>query len=186
MVIYNGLADGTNISIEVNNGVLDPSSIKIQATNTSDFFLQDLYEIAINPIMVELSVSDKNTYIINGQKVIENFKAPYDYNTNQDPPAEELLKQWGEPIGKSIHGNLGQTLIPGNISVSGKSSTNNNVQIIINEKGSLNHQTVGIAHEFGHVILYLRGLPYGHRQPGVDEFVYNRHGKMSKRLGYDH
>ena len=92
-----------------------------------------------------------------------------------------------QPIGKHIDGNLGQTLFPDNKSISGKSSTNGNIQIIINGKGNLNHQTVGISHEFGHVILYLRGLPYGHNQPGVDEFIYDeRATKMSKRLGYDY
>jgi len=47
----------------------------------------------------------------------------------------------------------------------------NNVQIIINGRGSLNHQTVGIAHEFGHAIFYLRKLPCGHGQPGVNPFI---------------
>lgn len=61
------------------------------------------------------------------------------------------------------------------------------MQVIINRKGRLNHRTVGIAHEFGHVILYLRGLPFGHTQPGVDKFVYDERATiMSKRLGYDY
>jgi len=42
-----------------------------------------------------------------------------------------------------------------------------------------------IAHEFGHVLLYLRGLPYGHTQPGVDSFIGRRNSAMLKRLGYD-
>ena len=42
-----------------------------------------------------------------------------------------------------------------------------------------------MAHEFGHVILYLRGMPSGHGDPGVDDFVYSRASAMSKRLGYD-
>ena len=50
---------------------------------------------------------------------------------------------------------------------------------------SLNHRSVGMAHEFGHVILYLRGMPSGHGDPGVDDFVYSRASAMSKRLGYD-
>ena len=184
--IYHGLADGTNITMKFNNGVLDPTSIQEQAQNTTDFFLQDLYEIAINPTMVELSTSNKNTYMMNEQKITENFTAPADVNTSDfGPQYESLLKSWGEPSGLSISGNLGQTLIPGNVSASGKSSTNNNVQVIINGTGSLNHRAVGIAHEFGHVILYLRGLPYGHTQPGVDPFVYGRSTIMSKRLGYD-
>ena len=66
------------------------------------------------------------------------------------------------------------------------SSTNNNIQVIINGKGTLNHRTVGMAHEFGHVILYLRGLPFSHGKTGVDDFVYGRSTIMSKRLGYDY
>ena len=44
----------------------------------------------------------------------------------------------------------------------------------------------GIAHEFGHVILHLQGLPSGHGRPGVNPFVYGRSSMMSKRLGYDY
>ena len=40
--------------------------------------------------------------------------------------------------------------------------------------------------EFAHVILYLRDLPSGHGQPGVNDFVYGRATMMSKRLGYDY
>ena len=65
LAIYNGLEDGTNIKMKFNNGVLDPTSIEAHAKVTSDFFLQDLYEIATNEKMVELSVSDKNTFIMN-------------------------------------------------------------------------------------------------------------------------
>jgi RHS repeat-associated protein len=186
--IYNGLADNTNISMKFNNGVLDPSSIQEQAKNTSDVFLQDIYEIATNPTMVELSVSDKNTYIMNGQKTTEEFAStPYDYDTRDESlDLQRRSIAWGLPVGRGINGNLGQTLIPGNVSKSGKSSTNNNVQVIINGKGKPNHITVGIAHEFGYVILYLRRLPYGHGQSGVDDFVYGRATIMSKRLGYDY
>lgn len=52
-------------------------------------------------------------------------------------------------------------------------------------KGAPKHRAVGIAHEFGHAILYLRGLPHKHGEPGVDYFVYNcRANLMSIRLGY--
>lgn len=185
LAIYNGLQNGTSTTMKFNNGILDPSSIAENAQGTSDSFLQDLYEISVNPTMVELSVSNRNTYMINSQRVEENFVAPYDYHTSLDPQAEAWSKAMGEPTGLSIQGNLGQTLVPGKSSLSGKNSTNKNIQVIINGKGSLNHQTVGMAHEFGHVVLYLRGLPYGHTQKGVDPFIYNRSTIMSKKLGYD-
>ncbi|WP_163223410.1 RHS repeat domain-containing protein [Bacteroides sp. 214] len=186
MAIYNGLEKGTNITMRFNNGVLDPTSISDQAQNTTDFFLKDLYEIAVNPTMVELSTSNTNTYNKDGKIINEPFGVPTDVNTSEfGAQYEELLRSVGEPLGKYINGNLGQTLIPGNISMSGKKSTSNNVQIIINGNGSLNHKTVGLSHEFAHVVLYLRGLPYGHTQPGVDKFVYGRATLMSKRLGYD-
>jgi len=47
-----------------------------------------------------------------------------------------------------------------------------------------NHQSVGIAHEFAHVILFLRGLPHSHSQNGG--FIYNRQFNVMKRLGYDY
>ena len=154
LAIYSGLEDGTNLKMKFNNGVLDPTSIEAHAKVTSDFFLQDLYEIATNEKMVELSVSDKNTFIMNGQIISESFIAPEDYNTSQYGAAfESLLVANGQLTGKVIEGNLGQTLASGNEAASGKKSTNNNVQIIINKKGTLNHRTVGIAHEFGHVLL---------------------------------
>lgn len=48
----------------------------------------------------------------------------------------------------------GQSLFPITGLPSGKRSTNGNVQVYINSKGTINHQSVGIAHEFGHVILF--------------------------------
>ena len=163
LAIYNGLEDGTNLKMKFNNGVLDPTSIEAHAKVTSDFFLQDLYEIATNEKMVELSVSDKNTFIMNGQIISESFIAPEDYNTSQYGAAfESLLVASGQLTGKVIEGNLGQTLVSGNEAASGKKST----------------------HEFGHVLLYLRGLPFGHSQRGVDSFVYKKNDNMMKRLGY--
>lgn len=104
---------------------------------------------------------------MNGQIISESFIAPEDYNTSQYGAAfESLLVASGQLTGKVIEGNLGQTLVSGNEAASGKKSTNNNVQIIINKKGTLNHRTVGIAHEFGHVLLYLRGLPLDIRNEG--------------------
>ena len=184
MAIYNGLEEGTHVSMKFNNGVLDPASISEVAKNTEDFFLRDLYEIATDKQMVELHTDVVNTYVLNGQQIKEQWTIPYelnDYDLNFE--IQSLLKQSGEPLGKHIQGNLGQTLYPN----SGlKRSTNGNIQININGRGNINAQSIGIAHEFGHVILHLRRLPSGHRQSGVDSFVYGRASMMSKRLGYDY
>ena len=182
--IYNGLED-KNINLQWNNGVLNPASIREQALTGNDFFLKDLYEIAISDKMVEVLLSDVNTYMMEGKKFVDKFKTPVDYNTSQYGEVyENMLSAANQLTGKVIEGDLGQTLVPGNQAASGKSSINNNVQIIINSKGHINHRTVGIAHEFGHVILYLRGLPFGHGLLGVDSFVFGRNDNMMLRLGY--
>lgn len=90
------------------------------------------------------------------------------------------------PIGNHVQGNLGQTLVPDIALPSGKKSMTSNVQVIINSNGNVKHRTIGLAHEFGHVILYLNNKPFGHTQLGVDNFVYSRATLMSKRLGYDY
>ena len=121
-----------------------------------------------------------------GRIVKEKFGPVHDIDTNDfDPGAQEQLRKLGEPMGRSVNGNLGQTLFPGNISLSGKQSLDNNIQVIINEKSSINHRSLGIAHEFGHVLLYLKGKPFGHGQSGVDDFIYGKSDIMLKRLGYD-
>ena len=184
MAIYNGLKEGSQISMNFNDGVLDPSSISEAIKNSDDFFLRDLYEIATDKRMVELRTSVKNTYMINGLQKQEDWNTPYELNDyDLDLETQSLIKHSGQSIGRHIQGNLGQTLFPG----SGyKQSTNNKIQIIINGKGNINAQSIGIAHEFGHVLLHLRGLPSGHSQPGVDSFVYGKTSMMSKRLGYDY
>ena len=165
--IYNGLQDGSNIKMQFNNGILDPTSIAKQANSSNDFFLKDLFEIANSEKMVELSLSDKNTYKMNGKTVEETFGTPYDDDDSEIPAHQkEEYSKAGVPFGKHIQGNLGQTLVPDKRLASGKSSTNSHVQVIINKNGTLNHRTVGIAHEFGHVILYLRNVPFSHGQPG--------------------
>ena len=169
--IYNGLQDGSNIKMQFNNGILDPTSIAKQANSSNDFFLKDLFEIANSEKMVELSLSDKNTYKMNGKTVEETFGTPYDDDDSEIPAHQkEEYSKAGVPFGKHIQGNLGQTLVPDKRLASGKSSTNSHVQVIINKNGTLNHRTVGIAHEFGHVILYLRNVPFSHGQPGVNNF----------------
>ena len=186
LAILNGLENGASLNMRFNNGVLDPSSIEDQAQNSSDYFLQDLFEIAESPAMVVLSTSNENEYMLNGTKVKEEFQTPYDADTHDDEPGlQQISKKLGYPEGKYINGNLGQTLVPRKANSPKRGSTNATIQVIINGKGTLNQRTVGIAHEFGHVILFLRGLPNGHTEKGVDEFVYKRATKMSKQLGYD-
>ena len=186
MALYNGLDWGSRVEFRFFNGFLDPFSLEKEAMSNSSLFIQDLYEVAMDEKIVELSFLKQNKYLLNGKLTFEDWDAPYDYDTSLDPQAEHLARLWGQPTGLGIHGNLGQTLVPDVNLDSGKSSINGNVQIIINAKGSLNHRTVGIAHELGHVILYLRGLPFSHNQPGVDNFTGERATEMSKRLGYDY
>lgn len=51
----------------------------------------------------------------------------------------------------------------------------------------MNHRAIGVSHEFGHVVLYLRGQKHAHGQSGVDKFVYEeRVNVVKKRLGYDY
>ena len=115
--------------------------------------------------------------MMNGMLVSEDFNPVEDFDTKElGTKAENDLIQAGSPIGVTIYGNLGQTL----------SSTNNNVQVIINGKSHIKQRAVGLAHEFGHVILYLRGKPFSHGTKEVDDFVYSRADIMLKRLGYDY
>ena len=118
--------------------------------------------------MVELFIANKNTYKMNDKIINENWDAPYDFNTSEyGAKCESLMLLGGNMVGKLIEGNLGQTLVPDRDLASGKKSVGKNVEVIINGKGTLNHRTVGIAHEFGHVILYLRNKPFSHTQKGV-------------------
>ena len=185
MALYNGLDEGTSLELKFHNGILDPYSIEREAMRNSNLFLQDLYEIAISDKIVELSFSKQNKYMMNGKLVYDDWGTPYDYDNSRTASERYWAELQKEPIGKSISGNLGQTLIPNAMIESGKSSTNEHVQIVINANGNLNHRTVGIAHEFGHVILYLRGTYYSHNQPGVNSFINVRTTEVSKRLGYD-
>ena len=185
IAIFNGLKYGQSITIKTNDGLVDPMSIKEDAENSDDFFLKDIYEIANSNMMVELSTSDHYYYNdLDGNTLKYIFEnTPKDINTSDfGEDYENNLIAFGEPLGKYISGNLGRTLVPMN---SRSRSTNKAVQVIINANGKLAHRTVGIAHEFGHVLLYLNGRPHKHGEAGVDEFVYNRATLMSKRLGYD-
>ncbi|MBE6266222.1 MAG: RHS repeat-associated core domain-containing protein [Prevotella ruminicola] len=183
--IYNGLEDGSHIHMKFNNGVLDPSSISEAVSSSEDTFLQDLYEIAINPQMVELKVTDKNEYVMNGKQKSEEWKAPVDFNVEKAYSGAMLdqVLSLGYSKGTTISGNLGQTLYPSQ-GTGLKSSKNGKIQILINSKGTLNHRTIGIAHEFAHVTLFLRGLPHSHSNNG--DYIYSRQLNVMKRLGYDY
>ena len=58
--------------------------------------------------------------------------------------------------------------------------------ITINAKGTYNHQYVGLAHELGHIILYLQGSAFGHGQIGVDAAITLRENQLKDKLGYDY
>jgi RHS repeat-associated protein len=179
MAIYHALGENANVTFSVKDGKIDPNSFKEQAEKSDDIVLKDLYEIASNEQMVEIYVAGKYDYFDNNGEKHESDEpgnprdmgTPYDYDTKDDPEIEASFKYFGLPIGKSINGNLGRTLFPGNYSLTGANSTNNNIQIILNGNGNLNHRAVGVAHEFGHVVLYLRKLPYRHGEKGVGRAI---------------
>lgn len=179
--IYNVLQPGTNVSIKFNNGVLIPESIRQIALNSSDTFLQDLYTIATNPQMVELATTSTNDYYIGNQFFSNPWFSPsdIDYAKEFNNGQESLLY----PLGKTISGNLGQTLYPIS-SDEYKRSTNNNVRININAMGNINQRSCGIAHEFGHVILYLKGQPHSHSNNA--DYIYGRQWNVMRRFGYDY
>lgn len=179
--IYNALQPGANLSIKFNNGVLIPESIRQIALNSPDAFLQDLYSIATNPQMVELATTSTNDYYIGNQFFSNPWSSPsdIDYAKEFNNGQESLLY----PLGKTIIGNLGQTLYPIS-SDEYKRSTNNNVRININAMGNINQRSCGIAHEFGHVILFLKGQPHSHSNNA--DYIYGRQWNVMRRLGYDY
>ncbi len=179
--IYNALQKGTNLSMKFTNGVLVPESIQQIASNSQDSFLQDLYNISINPQMVEIATTYINDYYIGNQYHFDTWSVPTetDYAKDHNRGQEDLL----HPSGLTLVGNLGQTLYPIS-SDEYKRSTNNNIRININALGSINQRSCGIAHEFGHVILYLSRKPHSHSQNG--DFIYGRQWNVMKRFGYDY
>jgi hypothetical protein len=192
LAIYHSLDKNANVKFGVKDGKIDPESFKEQAENSKDIVLKDLYEIASHELMVEVSVSESYDFKDNNGNTKNsandpnrNFGTPEDYDTNDDPMLHQSLLHFGEPTGKSFNGNTGRTLLPGNNSTTGANSTNGNIQVIINGKGSLNHRAVGAAHEFAHVVLFLRGLPHKHGEKGVNSFINKRSSTVMDRLGYD-
>ena len=187
MAIYNGIKN-KDVHLKFNNGVLDPNSIRKEAEKGDDFFINDLFEISNSDKMIEMYANKTNTYLDekgNKQSNMEWGTAPYITNDYDDGPTTvNYLKANGQPVGSHVQGCTGQTLLPlPNIP---RRSTNNNIQVIIYNSNITNCMTVGIAHELGHVLLYLHHKPSGHGHPGVDDFVYDRATKMSRRLGYDY
>lgn len=179
--IYNALQPGTNLSMKFNNGVLIPESIRQVASNSPDAFLQDLYTIATNPQMVELATTSTNDYYIGNQFYSDPWSSPsdIDYAKEFNNGQESLLY----PLGKTISGNIGQTLYPMS-SGEYKRSTNNNIRININALGNINQRSCSIAHEFEHVIPYLNGLPHSHSNNA--DYIFGRQWNVMKRFGYDY
>ena len=167
--------------MKFNNGVLIPESIRQVASNSPDAFLQDLYTIATNPQMVELATTSTNDYYIGNQFYSDPWSSPsdIDYAKEFNNGQESLFY----PLGKTISGNIGQTLYPMS-SGEYKRSTNNNIRININALGNINQRSCSIAHEFGHVIPYLNGLPHSHSNNA--DYIFGRQWNVMKRFGYDY
>ena len=179
--IYNALQSETNLSIKFKNGVLIPESIRKVTSNSTDAFLHDLYIIATSPQMVEIATTSTNDYYIGDHFFSDSWRSPsdIDYAKEFNNGQESLFF----PLGKTICGNLGQTLYPIS-SGEYKRSANSNIRININAFGSINQRSCGIAHEFGHVIPYLNGQPHSHSKNA--DYIYGRQWNVMKRFGYDY
>lgn len=150
-------------------------------------FYEDLITAAQSSKTIELRKSNYNVYLKDGIMHSDEFMKPYDYSIDMETDfIRDHLHSLGVPQGRTIHGNLGQSLFPNENLLSGKSSTNSNIQITINAKGTYNHQYVGLAHELGHIILYLQGSAFGHGQIGVDAAITLRENQLKDKLGYDY
>lgn len=178
--IYNGMEKGSKIELSIDNGKVIPSDAM---KSFSDWFIRDLYEISTSDKMIYLDLGSEHQYIDTEGTVKSAIfeKAPYDDNDKDIPGL--FMPEGYTYLGKHIQGNLGVTLTPDK--GSSKRSLDNNIHIIINSKGNINHRTVGIAHEFGHAILFLRGEPYQHGNSSADNYIYRKSTLMSRRLGYD-
>ena len=108
--IYNALQSETNLSIKFKNGVLIPESISKVTSNSPDAFLHDLYIIATSPQMIEIATTSTNDYYIGDHFFSDSWRAPsdIDYAKEFNNGQESLFF----PLGKTICGNLGQTLYP--------------------------------------------------------------------------
>ena len=178
--VYNAMPQGTKMSLQFSNGILNPESIP----SSNDSFLSDLKEVAENSNMVEIHFGKRYQYNnVVGEVVEKNFSPVSDF---VDTPEEiAALERMGLPHGKSVSGNAGVSLFP-NSSVSGQISTNQNIQIHINSKSTVNHQSIGLAHELIHVKRYMRGQPHSHLSNSFNNYLYSRLESLYKRLGYDY
>ena len=131
--------------------------------------------------MVELATTSLNEYYMDGKVCQDNWSevCDIDFAAEYNYGVASLLY----PAGKTINGNGGQTLYPRS-SKELKRSMNENVRININNLTTVNQRSCAIAHEFGHVVLYLKGLPHSH-QANAD-FIYGHEWNVMKLLGYDY
>src|SRR5690606_16283636 len=201
MAIYHSLGQGESVKIEVDDdGYVKSEPLKEQAEQSSSQVLKDFYFLASHEKTIEVSVDDKVSYLDEKrQNASYEFGTPYDHNAMEDMyeqnkaeldkagiSKEQYFKQLAEigfESGTSVQGSLGQTLLP-YPQGEGLSSTNDNIQVILNKKGTLNHRAIGVAHEFTHVVLHLKGLPDAH--PQADKAIEIRTKEVKQRLGYDH
>ena len=183
-----GLKEGEKLHMTVNNGLIDPESIKDQAENSDDLFLQDLFEIASAEQVVEMSVGSSYKYKNNNEETLDSNKdyhaTPADQPETSPPPFRSIYDDRENDGTWSVTGNTGRTLVPGNNNPTGANSTNNHIQVIINSNGTVRQRAVGAAHEFGHVVLYLRsgGKSYTHIHKGVNIEIGKRVRQMINKL----
>jgi len=184
--IYSGLNNNQNLSMQVKNGMIVPESIKGQAANSDDYFLKDLYEIANDEKIVEMSVASSYDYKDNNG-IIKNSNKDFSDPDKSAPPFGPIYNDYDKVNGNlkwTVSGNLGRTLVPGNINPTGANSTNQNIQLIISSWGTLAQREIGAAHEFGHIILYLHsgGKVFRHGEPGVNKEINKRTEQMYKKI----
>lgn len=124
--------------------------------------------------MVEIATTTTNDFYIRNQFYKETWPRPsdIDYAKEYNNGQESLVY----PLGKTIVGNLGQTLY--------HQMNNKNIRININSMGNINQRSCGIAHEFGHVITYLNGQPHSHSNNA--DYIYGRQWNVMKRYGYEY
>jgi hypothetical protein len=200
MAIYHSLDEGESVKIEVgDDGFVKSDSFKEQAEKSNSLVLKDFHFLAEHESIIEVSVNNFVTYKDeNGKDSSYEFDAPYDLNMMEDlyqmnkaglekqGVSKEAyfkdLESMGFEKGTQVQGVLGATLLPYPAGES-RNSTNENIQVIINGKGTMNHRAIGAAHEFVHVVLYLKGLPDAH--PAADPEIKKRTSEVNKRLGYD-